>query len=231
MFIIEGNIGAGKSTFLQTIQKKMPALDVVFEPVHQWHKQGTGHSLLAEFYKDPQRWAYTLETFAMVCRVQEHLKEQENPNLMRIMERSIFSGHYCFAKNDYVNGYMTELEWQVYQQWFDFLLNKKCKLPQGFIYLRTEPTVAHARIAKRARTGEDAISLDYITQIHERHEEFLMHRKGLAPKIAAVPVLVLDGNDAIEDKEYASKLIQKVHTFMQNIVSLQPQMQLRENSL
>src|SRR3990167_9436119 len=177
MFIIEGNIGAGKSSLLKIIKEKLPHLEVVFEPVNQWHSGKNGQSLLTDFYKTPERWAYTLETFAMVCRVKEYIKESSNEKIKKIMERSIFSGHYCFAKNDYINGFMNDIEWETYQAWFVFLTSNKVSIPDGFIYLKVEPKVALERIAKRNRSGENNISIKvfekcllvYLDQIFLNH--------------------------------------------------------------
>lgn len=198
MYIIEGNIAAGKTTFLRLIQEKLPEIAVVFEPIQSWQSQVYGQSILANFYKDPHRWAYTMETLAMACRVREHLVEQENPNPFRLMERSIYSGHYVFASNSYHNGFLSELEWQLYLEWFNFLVTGKCMPPQGFIYLRTDPEVAFERIKKRDRSAEKTISSMYIKQIHDCHEDFLIHRKGLLAELMQVPVLVLDCNEEFE---------------------------------
>ncbi len=198
MYLVEGNIGAGKSTFLRLIQERLPEIAVVFEPLHMWQNEVYGQSILTNFYKDPNRWAYTMETLAMACRVKEHIKEQENPNPYRLMERSIYSGHYVFASNGYKNGFMSELEWQIYLQWFNFLITGRAKAPQGFIYLKTEPHVAHARILKRSRNGEQPISFDYIEQIHQCHEDFLVDKKDILAELQSVPVLVLDCSDDFE---------------------------------
>lgn len=81
MYIVEGNIGAGKSTFLKLISKRLSHITVVFEPLHNWQNKVYGQSVLANFYKDPRRWAYTMETLAMACRVQEHLREQNQSRI------------------------------------------------------------------------------------------------------------------------------------------------------
>ena len=119
MYILEGNIGAGKSTFLKMLANALPSISISLEPINNWQKQVYGQSLLTNFYQSPQRWAYTLETFAMMSRVQEHIQEQKNNGCI-IFERSVYSGHYCFAQNSYENGFMTELEWELYNHWFHF---------------------------------------------------------------------------------------------------------------
>ena len=133
MYILEGNIGAGKSTFLQLIKKHVPEIDVALEPLHNWQKNVYGQSLLANFYQDTQRWAYSIETFAMICRVKEHIQDQANLNPHRIIERSIYSGHYCFALNGYKHGFMNDIEWDLSNQWFNFFITEKCFPPRGFI--------------------------------------------------------------------------------------------------
>ncbi len=222
MYIVEGNIGAGKSTFLKLIQACLPHISVILEPVESWQNKIGGQSVLANFYENPQRWAYTMETLTMIGRVQEHLKAQEHPNPFRLMERSIYSGHYCFATNGYQTGFLTELEWKLYLSWFNFLITDKCKVPHGFIYLRVDPEVAYERIQKRQRSDESAISLDYIKQIHQCHENFLLEKINVLQELVATPVLVLDCNAEFEkDGAQFRAHAQKVVEFMRAHVGMQ----------
>jgi deoxyadenosine/deoxycytidine kinase len=216
MYLVEGNIGAGKTTFLKLIQERLPEIAVIFEPLHNWQGQVYGQSILSNFYQDPHRWAYTMETLAMACRVREHLSEQENPNPFRLMERSIYSGHYVFATNGYQNGFLSELEWQVYLQWFNFLVTGKCMPPQGFIYLKTDPEISYERLRRRDRSSEKTISLEYIKQIHACHEEYLIQRKSLLAELLAIPVLILDCNNDFEanSSQFAAHA-EKVASFVQ----------------
>jgi deoxyadenosine/deoxycytidine kinase len=214
MYILEGNIGAGKSTFLTVLSRTLPNIEVIFEPINNWQKNIYGQSLLSNFYQDSQRWAYTFETFAMACRIREHLKDQENSNPFRIIERSIYSGHYCFALNGYANGYMSALEWHVYNQWFSMLI-PSCKAPRGFIYVRADPEIAYQRIKKRNRTAEATISFDYVKQIHDYHERFLIHKVDILPSLKNVPVLILDCNEDFEEStQKQGELIDQVQKFL-----------------
>jgi deoxyadenosine/deoxycytidine kinase len=214
MYILEGNIGAGKSTFLRLIQNQLLDVAVGYEPLADWQKQVFGQSLLTNFYADPSRWAYAMETFAMLSRAREHIKDQEFLE-NRIIERSIYSGHYCFALNSYRNGYMLPLEWNMYNAWFNFLIPGKCRPPQGFIYLRVNPEIAHERIKKRSREGESLIPLSYLEQLHECHEDFLLKKKEILPELKTVPVLTLDCNQDFEsDKDSFERLAKDVQTFL-----------------
>jgi deoxyadenosine/deoxycytidine kinase len=201
MIIVEGNIGAGKSTFLKKLAKYSEFVDVAQEPVDSWHKKEDGSNLLENFYKYPHRWAYTLETFAMAARLQEHIKHANN-NKPIVVERSIYSGHYCFAKNDYLAGYMTDIEWELYQQWFDTIIASFAKPPRGFIYLKVSPDVALERIKKRNRAGEENISLDYLIEIDKRHQEFLVTKNNILENISSIPVKTFNVDQlALNDQE------------------------------
>lgn len=199
MFLLEGNMGAGKSTFLSLIKKHLSEIEVVPEPVNVWHNDNYNDSLLSQFYQDTKRWAYTMETWTMMTRVKEHIKEQNKTNYLKLMERSVYSGHYCFALNGYKEGFMNQAEWDAYNTWFSFLVETHCKPPLGFIYLQTDPKVCEERINIRKRSGEDGVSLEYLTQIHTQHEQFLIKKEGITPALKNVPVLVLNVNTEFEN--------------------------------
>lgn len=198
MYILEGNIGAGKSTLLNKIKFANAQIEAVFEPVNAWHRQESGQSLLTQFYADIPRWAFSLETYAMACRVCEHVREQQNAHPYRLFERSIYSGHYCFAHNSYLSGGMSSIEWEIYKQWFSFLMRDKCRLPAGFIYLKVDPSVCLTRIRKRNRSGEEKITLEYLKKLEHMHDNFLLEKKGISPELELIPVLILDGNKPFE---------------------------------
>ena len=55
MIIIEGNVGVGKSTFLNYLSKNLD-IDVIFEPNQLW-QDVEGHNLLEKFFLDQKRWS------------------------------------------------------------------------------------------------------------------------------------------------------------------------------
>lgn len=201
MYIVEGNIGAGKSTFLKLLEQKLPNISVTLEPIHNWQGTVYGQSLLSNFYQEPKRWAYTMETLTMICRVREHIAQMQKNQPNRIIERSIYSGHYCFAQNGFEQGFMNEVEWKTYETWFNFLIPNRCKAPLGFIYLRVDPEIAYERIKKRNRLAEKTITLQYLRQVHAKHESFLIQDKKSLPNIGITPVLILDCNEDFETDE------------------------------
>lgn len=215
MYILEGNIGAGKSTFLRLLKESMPSLQTVTEPVNNWQSSIYGQSLLTNFYEEPQRWAYTFELLTMICRVQDHLKEQEDEINTKVIERSIYSGYYCFARNSYAQGFMNDMEWKLYQEWFSLLIPHKCKPPKGFIYLRVSPEIAFERIKKRNRHAEKTLSFEYLKQIHKQHEMLLIKKEGILPHLKRVPVLILDCNNEFENnQDQLEAHLQAIQSFM-----------------
>ncbi len=218
MYLLEGNLGAGKSTFLSLLQKHLPYLQTVTEPVTTWHSSKSEESLLDHFYKDTPRWAYTMELFTLMTRVKEQLKEQESfkiHSLPKIMERSLFSGYYCFARNGYEQGFLTYEEWTAYNEWFTFLVHNKCAMPQGFIYLQASPNVCYQRMQKRSRSGEEIVPLEYLKQIHMQHEQFLINKENLVKALKNIPVLVLNVSEDFADNPAALKLLlDKVENFI-----------------
>ena len=38
IFIVEGNIGAGKTTFLKKIEETLPDSQVIYEPLYKWEE-------------------------------------------------------------------------------------------------------------------------------------------------------------------------------------------------
>ncbi len=188
--IVEGNIGAGKSTFLRLLNEQLD-VHVVYEPHEQW-QDVEGHNLLDKFYSDTSRWAYTFQTYAFITRIleaerQAHTTDKQN----LILERSVYSDRYCFAKNAYEMGTMSSLEWTLYKQWFSWLVDTYTVKPDGFIYLQTTPDTCFERMKKRNRSEEATVSHDYLTAIHQKHEQWLIGKDGVADYLKDIPVLVL----------------------------------------
>ncbi len=214
MYLIEGNIGAGKSTFSDILRSYLYDAHVVSEPVHMWHTKQAHASLLGNFIQAPQRWAFTMETYAMMSRVRDHMYYQQYQKTV-VMERSVYSGHYCFACNGFRQGFMTLKEWEVYMQYFYYLIPRHCTPPKGFIFLDVSPEVAYDRIQKRKRDQEEGIPLDYLKQLDERHHAFLEEKEQVLPELQSVPVLKLPvDQEFATDRQRQFELVEQVCNFM-----------------
>lgn len=209
--IVEGNIGAGKSTFLRMAESYLNA-QLVYEPHERWQNIG-GHNLLDHFYKDMSRWTYTFQSYAFISRIQaQEFYAAENDKPLQVIERSIYSDRYCFARNLYEMGRMSDLEWQLYQEWFSWMTNRM-KAPDAFIYLRTSPEICYSRLKKRNRSEELSVDLDYLKILHDRHEAWLIDKKEIDQSLYNVPVIILECSEDFEHNQE----VQRAH--VQSIIS------------
>jgi len=113
---------------------------------------------------------------------------------------------------------MTDLEWQIYKDWFGWLAESSIPKTTGFIYLQASPNVCMERLQKRQRTEETNISLNYLDLLHKKHEDWLVNKKGLSTSLADTPVLVLDCNKDFEsDFSYQEKILQEVYNFIDSL--------------
>lgn len=220
IFFIEGNIGAGKSTFLACMSKFLP-IQPIFEPCNAWQDvAGTGN-LLQAFYEDGKRWAYTFQSYAFITRILEQEKSFQKYGTMPLFfERSVYSDRYCFAKNAYELGLMTSLEWGLYTEWFEWLVQSRSHMPVGFIYLKTDPHICFERLTFRGRSEEKTVAYDYLELLHGKHEDWLVQQNNIAPYISQIPVLILDCDEPFEHNEFIQKQhADKIMEFMKNIYS------------
>jgi deoxyadenosine/deoxycytidine kinase len=203
---IEGNIGSGKSTFIKKLREKYGEnKDFYFvdEPVDEWTTVSTedGKNLIENFYGDMKRYAYIFQNFAYITRLQKLYKAvNEHKDKIIITERSVESDRYLFAKMLYESGHLNKMEWQVYLSWFGFLNLKVNEI----IYIKTDVDNCMFRIKTRNRSGEDNITNEYITQLNNKHEEWLFDRND---------VTVLDGNKNIYKEGIFEEHLEKCHLF------------------
>ena len=206
---LEGNIGAGKTTFLSYLKKK--GWRCVDEPVVQWQGAEGGENLLSMFYADPKRWAFTFQTFAFISRSQAALGTLRHPPNMAppasqpsasqltsqatVLERSLHSDKHCFAKNCHMTGLMKDAEWGVYENYHSWIMNEHPELRcDVIVYLRTDPQRCLEHIRKRGRKEEETITLSYLQELHQRHEEWLsppQHGPGGGASLSTDQVKVL----------------------------------------
>ena len=171
---IEGNIGTGKTTFLQTLREHFRNReDVCFldEPVDLWmnFKDQEGN-ILEHYYKDQKKYGFQFQMMAYISRLTILKRALENPQYKFIIsERSLFTDKHIFCKMLYDDGIIEEIGNQIYNMWFEEFISFSSFVP---IYLRTLPEVSYERVHTRARQGE-TIPLEYLQKCHNYHEEWL----------------------------------------------------------
>ena len=87
--VVEGNIGSGKTTFLELFNKK-EIVEVITEPVEEWRNVG-GHNLLQLMYDDPSRWSHIFQSYVQLTMTKNHVQKlssnQVNVNIIEHMFR------------------------------------------------------------------------------------------------------------------------------------------------
>jgi deoxyadenosine/deoxycytidine kinase len=183
---IEGNIGTGKSTFLENLESKIYAnqqqsKSILFlkEPVDIWEsiKDENGHTILEKFYKDQRRYAFTFQVMAYISRL-SLLKRaiKENPECkVIIIERSLIADKNIFMQMLYDDGQVEQMEYEIYNRWYSEFIDEY--RVDAIVYLDSEPTVCAERINKRNRNGEDGIPLAYLEKCRDYHTRWLVDTK------------------------------------------------------
>ncbi|XP_034286524.1 deoxyguanosine kinase, mitochondrial [Pantherophis guttatus] len=232
---VEGNIAAGKSTFVGLLRRAFPRWSLTAEPVAKWQEVRAARqasaspnfgNLLQLIYRDPSRWSYTFQSYSCLSRLKAQLESlaAQSPEAVMVFERSVYSDRYIFAKNLFEIGHMTEIEWIIYQDWHNFLLQtfgNQLAL-HGFLYLRAPPEVCFERLHCRSRPEEKDVQLSYLEQLHIQHENWLVKKTSVihSGALRDVPVLILDVTKDFEnDPNEQSKLVGQVKTFMKSLGS------------
>jgi deoxyadenosine/deoxycytidine kinase len=189
---IIGNIGVGKSTFVNELKK--PALAKILlscfphkngdEKVHSFREE-FDPVVLDAFYKNPTTTAF----MAQIEFLNGRLRRQEKISQARgivLEDRTIFEDYHVFGKAQKILGHMNEEEFRAYQRGYK-LLTEKIDQPDLVIYLRADTEVLLERINKRGRDSERLISYDYLDLLNRLYEDFVR-------KHIRCPVLLIESN-------------------------------------
>lgn len=219
---IDGNIGAGKTTFLQKIKETYPDFHYIDEPVEVWTQfvNEEGQSLLEVFYKDKTRWSYTFQNCAFMTRAMAITKAIQNwhkeckidaskmKNNVFITERSVDTDFNVFAKMLHEDKSINKMEWDIYRQWYRYL-SPDCKLA-GIVYITCGVDKCKTRICTRNRTGEDNIPVPYLEQLHNYHETWINN--------TSIPVVRLESQkDLLLNPEYMNDNLALFDKFVRSL--------------
>ena len=172
--VIEGNIGAGKTTLAQKIAEEYSA-KLVLEGFAE-------NPFLPKFYENKDRHAFPLELSFLADRFQQlktHFNQGPGAAVPATVSDYLFNKCIIFAG---IN--LTGDEAQLYQRLFDIadiLLPK----PDLLVYLHRSTHNLEHFIKKRGRSYEQNIKKEYLENIHEG---YMGHFKQLSDQ----RILVLD---------------------------------------
>ena len=158
--VIEGNIGAGKTTLASMIARDHNAKLIL--------ERFADNPFLPKFYSDPSRYSFPLELSFLADRYRQ-LKEE-------LVEQDLFR---CFTVADYY--FMKSLvfssktlekdEFNLYRQIF-YIIYGSLPKPDLFVYLHVPPERLLSNIAMRGRDYEKTITAEYLSGIQESYFTF-----------------------------------------------------------
>ncbi len=212
--IVEGIIGAGKSSFSKELAYEL-GNDTLY--LQEPDEKDNANPYLANFYEKPERWAYTMQTHLLQARYKMHLHAQWHAMTTgknAVLDRSYF-GDTAFARLQLSMGDMSRDEFDTYQSIYH-AMTASVLLPNVCVHLQVEPWVAQQRIIRRmqeqtGRTCEDAIDLQYLKDLKTEEEKVIQ-----ALESQGVRILTLDWNEDRSDPVLRQDTIKGIATYIKD---------------
>ena len=165
---IAGNIGSGKTT-LTTLLARHYGWTPKFESV-------TYNPYLEDYYADIKRWSFALEMYFLQQRLHDVLEISKSKDVI-IQDRTLFEGVHIFVANNYAQGNLSERDYNTYMDTFNVMM-EVVKEPDLLIYLKSSIPHLVSQIQKRGREYEQSISIDYLSGLNRRYEDWIASYKG-----------------------------------------------------
>jgi len=187
--VIEGNIGAGKTTLAQMISKDYNAQLVT--------ENFADNPFLKKFYADQASYAFTLEMSFMAERYSQLMNELQNRDLFK----DFTVADYYFMKSlIFASVTLTDDEYNLYRKFFNIIYSRLPR-PDLYVYLYKNSDNLKKNIRKRGREYEQSIDEKYLDSLNRSYLNFFKQQ-------AEFPVVIIDTNkiDFVENPEDYQKL-------------------------
>lgn len=166
--VIEGNIGAGK-TSLSTMLAQEHDAKLVLE-------QFSDNPFLPRFYNDPERYGFLVELSFLAERYKQLNNELRISSLFQpmIIADYFFMKSLIFAQNT-----LSGDEFQLYRQVFEIIYGSIPK-PDLYVYLHLPIEQLLKNIRKRGREYEQSITAEYLQKIQNGYFAFFKQHPELS---------------------------------------------------
>lgn len=165
---IAGNIGSGKTTLT-----KMLAAHYGWTPKFE---SVDFNPYLSDFYEDMERWSFNLQVYFLNKRFKDVVDISRSDEVV-IQDRTIYEDARIFAPNLHDMGLMSSRDFENYSDLFDLMMSL-VGMPDLLIYLRSTLPNLIAQIQKRGREYEQSISIDYLSGLNDKYENWIKDYKG-----------------------------------------------------
>jgi deoxyadenosine/deoxycytidine kinase len=173
--VIEGNIGAGKTTLAQMISEKYQTKLVL--------EQFADNPFLPKFYENQQQYSFPLEMAFLAERYNQLNRELSHFDLFSPFTVSdyYFMKSLIFAQNT-----LQADEYNLYRQFFTIIYEKMPK-PDLYVYLHKDADLLLKNIAERGRSYETFITKEYLEKITQGYFGYFRQQTDF-------PILIVDTN-------------------------------------
>jgi deoxyadenosine/deoxycytidine kinase len=173
--VIEGNIGAGKTSFASLLAEEFNARLIL--------EQFEENSFLPKFYEDPARYAFPLELSFLADRYQQLKAQFNEPDMFKTFT---VADYFIFKSLIFASKNLETLEYGLYGKLFS-IVSSVVPRPDLIVYLYLDLENLKKNILKRGRPYEQNIQFDYLEKIQKGYLEFLRQQPDLR-------VVVVDTN-------------------------------------
>ena len=174
--VIEGCIGAGKTTLAEMLSADMNA-ELILE-------RFADNCFLPKFYKDPLHYAFPVEMTFLTDRYQQlkQLLSQRDMFTDLVISDYFIDKCIIFSKNN-----LQTDEYNLYTKVYDIISTYLPK-PDLLIYLYNNSDRLLQNIAKRGRSFEQDITAEYLDNIQDSYMTYLKQHPNL-------PILIVEARD------------------------------------
>lgn len=158
--VIEGNIGAGKTTLAGKISEQFNA-SLILEHFGD-------NPFLPKFYDDPEKYSFPLELSFLASRYKQ-LKEELGPQ--DLFKAFTVADYYFMKSLVFAASTLKEDEFNLYRQIF-YIIYGTLPKPDIYVYLHLNPDRLLQNIEKRGRNYEKSITREYLQKIQDSYFSF-----------------------------------------------------------
>jgi deoxyguanosine kinase len=191
--VIEGNIGAGKTTLARKVADQFNARLIL--------ERFADNPFLPKFYKEPDKYSFPLELSFLADRYKQLKEELVAQDLFK----SFTVADYYFMKSlVFAASTLSGDEYNLYRQIF-YIIYGSLPKPDIYVYLHLNPDKLLLNIEKRGRNYEQSISREYLKKIEESYFSFF--RQNPENKY-----LIIDINeiDFVENNDHYTRIVDTI---------------------